>query len=294
MNRARVWTSFAAGRCSGAADGDATNARTGCPAPAGVKSVEGSERARPTYDGPALMAASVLGRIRHCESSVLQNDGELVAVTAPAHRFAAPNLEGCTITGNVPSGRTRSLASERLRAKRDGRWIRADRRRLRVAAGTVTVLAVTLSMFALTVSTPGDTSAAAATESGAADTPNPTASATSDPRWPSSIAGRKILDQYGNVYVLKIFSSWGMAQNLTDAEITEALEGRGPRVQRRDRRAQRNRRAGGLGQVRERRRRPVLQTGAGLPRRRSPASWGRPGPRWTGLSRRPSGSGSPS
>ena len=59
----------------------------------------------------------------------------------------------------------------------------------------------------------------------AADPPTPTVAATSDRRWPSSVAGRKILDQYGNVHPLKVFSAWGMTQNLTDAEITEALEG---------------------------------------------------------------------
>jgi len=59
-------------------------------------------------------------------------------------------------------------------------------------------------------------------ESGAAA---PRLPISTDQRWPSSIAGRKILDQHGDVYLLRTFSSWAMAMNLTDAEITQALEG---------------------------------------------------------------------
>ena len=39
------------------------------------------------------------------------------------------------------------------------------------------------------------------------------------------MSGRRIVDQAGNPYLMKVFSSWGMAQNLTNAEITTALEG---------------------------------------------------------------------
>ena len=49
-------------------------------------------------------------------------------------------------------------------------------------------------------------------------------------RWASGVSGRRVVDQFGDPYLLKVFSSWGMAQNLTDAEITrglEALAGRG-------------------------------------------------------------------
>ena len=53
----------------------------------------------------------------------------------------------------------------------------------------------------------------------------PTWPVSSDHRWPSSIAGRKILDQKGDVYLMRTFSSWAMAMNLTDDEITRALEG---------------------------------------------------------------------
>ena len=51
---------------------------------------------------------------------------------------------------------------------------------------------------------------------------------TSDPfasvfPYPRSVSGRKFLDQSGSVYLLNDFSSWGMAQNLSNAEITQAL-----------------------------------------------------------------------
>lgn len=45
--------------------------------------------------------------------------------------------------------------------------------------------------------------------------------------WPASVSAdnRRFLDQKGNVYLLKTMSSWAMAQNCTDAQITKALEG---------------------------------------------------------------------
>ena len=45
--------------------------------------------------------------------------------------------------------------------------------------------------------------------------------------WPARISAgeRRFLDQKGNVYLLKTMSSWAMAQNCTNAEITKALEG---------------------------------------------------------------------
>jgi hypothetical protein len=60
--------------------------------------------------------------------------------------------------------------------------------------------------------------------SAAADTPAITTAGTSDPRWPSSIANRKILDQYGDVYLMRTFSSWSLA-DLADADITATLQG---------------------------------------------------------------------
>ncbi len=45
--------------------------------------------------------------------------------------------------------------------------------------------------------------------------------------WPASVsaANRRFLDRNGDVYLLKAMSSWAMAQNCTNAEITSALEG---------------------------------------------------------------------
>ena len=42
--------------------------------------------------------------------------------------------------------------------------------------------------------------------------------------YPVSVSSRKWLDQFGNVFLLKTMSSWGMAQELSDANITIALE----------------------------------------------------------------------
>jgi hypothetical protein len=43
--------------------------------------------------------------------------------------------------------------------------------------------------------------------------------------YPVSTANRRFIDQAGKVYLLKTMSSWAMAQNCSDAEITQALEG---------------------------------------------------------------------
>ncbi|HSB86408.1 MAG TPA: DUF4038 domain-containing protein, partial [Ilumatobacteraceae bacterium] len=43
--------------------------------------------------------------------------------------------------------------------------------------------------------------------------------------YPASVASREWLDQNGDPYLLKTMSSWGMAQNLSNANITTALEG---------------------------------------------------------------------
>jgi hypothetical protein len=42
---------------------------------------------------------------------------------------------------------------------------------------------------------------------------------------PASISGKKVLDQFGAVYLTKTFSSWKLANKLSNADITEALEG---------------------------------------------------------------------
>ncbi len=53
------------------------------------------------------------------------------------------------------------------------------------------------------------------------------AGATPTFAWPASVSAekRRFLDQNGNVFLLKTMSSWAMAQNCTNAEITNALEG---------------------------------------------------------------------
>jgi hypothetical protein len=52
----------------------------------------------------------------------------------------------------------------------------------------------------------------------------PSAPSESQDRWPTTVSGRKVVDQFGDPYLIKAFSSWGMAQNLNDADITAALE----------------------------------------------------------------------
>ena len=80
-----------------------------------------------------------------------------------------------------------------------------------------------LSVLVVTSCSPGESSDQPSTA--IAGVPAPTVAVSSNPRWPSSIAGRKILDQYGDVYLMRSFSSWSMAMNLTDSEITTALAG---------------------------------------------------------------------
>ena len=100
-----------------------------------------------------------------------------------------------------------------------------DWRRFRIAVVAATVVATTLSMFRLTVAGSDDPGGTPSTVTATAGTPRPVVSDASDPRWPTSIANRKVLDQYGDVYLIRTFSSWGMAYNLSNADITEALEG---------------------------------------------------------------------
>jgi Protein of unknown function (DUF4038)/Fibronectin type III domain/Putative collagen-binding domain of a collagenase len=69
----------------------------------------------------------------------------------------------------------------------------------------------------------GGARAATATVTAAADVQ--AGALAADPRWPSSTAGRHVLDQLGDVYLARAFSSWSMAAHLSDAEITSALDG---------------------------------------------------------------------
>jgi hypothetical protein len=42
---------------------------------------------------------------------------------------------------------------------------------------------------------------------------------------PASISGKKVLDQRGDVYLAKVFSSWKLANKLSNANITVARFG---------------------------------------------------------------------
>lgn len=64
--------------------------------------------------------------------------------------------------------------------------------------------------------------ATTAASSSTADRPEPT---PGEVPYPASVQGRKILDQYGEPFLLFSMSSWAMAEHLSDSEITAALEG---------------------------------------------------------------------
>jgi Protein of unknown function (DUF4038)/Putative collagen-binding domain of a collagenase len=96
---------------------------------------------------------------------------------------------------------------------------RVVQRWLRVVAAIALVVVATA--VALTETGSGRASSApVAAGAGTAD-----AATASGPRWPTKIANRKIVDQFGDPFPLKIMSAWGMAQLLTKSEITQALEG---------------------------------------------------------------------
>ena len=117
--------------------------------------------------------------------------------------------------------------------------------------------------------------------------------ATSNPAdapvlYPASISDRKMLDQYGDVYLMRTFSSWSMASNLSDADITTALEG----VAANGFNAVTVWIGGGydIGSGWHRVHAMPLATTGG-PARRGRRSSAPPGRRWTTSSRRPPGSG---
>jgi len=99
-----------------------------------------------------------------------------------------------------------------------------DWRRFGIAVVAATVAATTL-LFGLNVSGSDDPGGTPSSVAATAGTPMPVVTDASDPRWPTSIANRKVLDQYGDVYLIRTFSSWGMASNLSDTDVTSALEG---------------------------------------------------------------------
>jgi hypothetical protein len=96
-----------------------------------------------------------------------------------------------------------------------------DRSWIRTAVGTAAVVAATSSACGLPVNTPGDPTVAHVR---VAVPGTGTAGETSNPSWPSSIGNRKILDQYGDVYLMRTFSSWSLTDR-SDAEITASLQG---------------------------------------------------------------------
>ena len=67
---------------------------------------------------------------------------------------------------------------------------------------------------------PGASGCIPSTTTGTAPPP-----ATTGVHYPARISGPKILDQDGRVYLMRTFSSWAMAQQLSNAEITTALQG---------------------------------------------------------------------
>jgi hypothetical protein len=98
-------------------------------------------------------------------------------------------------------------------------------RQLRLALLAATVMVATLSTLAVPVREAGAAPVAPSTVTSAEDAPVGAVAAVARPRWPRSITGRKVLDQYGRVYLIRTFSSWTMASHLTNAQITQALEG---------------------------------------------------------------------
>jgi hypothetical protein len=100
------------------------------------------------------------------------------------------------------------------------------RRWIRIGGALAALIAVLLVLLVITMNARSDSDApppvAATSDS---SVPVPTVSVASEPRWPSSVADRKILDQNGDVFLMRSFASWSMAMNLTDDEIATALAG---------------------------------------------------------------------
>jgi hypothetical protein len=103
------------------------------------------------------------------------------------------------------------------------------RSRLLVAAALVLALAPTPASGSGPQNGTENTSATSAIDRATAGSSSVQLAAGTTPTfaWPSSVSAdnRRFLDQKGNVYLLKMMSSWAMAQNCTNAEITRALEG---------------------------------------------------------------------
>jgi hypothetical protein len=98
----------------------------------------------------------------------------------------------------------------------------ANRRRLRIAGAAALVVALVV-VLVLALNRPDDSNDSP--PAAASSVPFETIPVSSELRWPASVSGRKILDQNGDVYLMRTFSSWAIPMNLTDVEITTALEG---------------------------------------------------------------------
>jgi hypothetical protein len=81
-----------------------------------------------------------------------------------------------------------------------------DWRRFGIAVVAVMVAATTL-LLGLTVSGSDDAGGTPSSVTATGGAPMPVVADASDPRWPTSIANRKVLDQYGDVYLIRTFSS---------------------------------------------------------------------------------------
>src|SRR3954454_13632010 len=44
-------------------------------------------------------------------------------------------------------------------------------------------------------------------------------------RGPVTVSGRKVLDQFGDVYLIRSLASWGLASNLSNSDVASALAG---------------------------------------------------------------------
>jgi hypothetical protein len=89
------------------------------------------------------------------------------------------------------------------------------------------LVSATFALAALAIAPPAFVQVAYAAPAPPGAPANVAVTAAADPgfAYPAGISNRKFVDQNGNVYLLKTMSSWSMAQNCTNAEITSALEG---------------------------------------------------------------------
>jgi hypothetical protein len=92
------------------------------------------------------------------------------------------------------------------------------------ASVTAVVVTASVSVLAPSVTTAGNATVTATVVTATVTVATATA-VTVAFAYPASISSRKLLDQHGTPYLIKGMSSWALAQNCTNAEITAALEG---------------------------------------------------------------------